>query len=337
MDRCLEISKMLDKTAVWGWGNFLERISFARCQLTISPIGTNSVQLFSRVRLLVTSWTAVCQDFLSFINSQSLLKLMSIELVMPFNQPFHPLLSPSPPAFKLSQHQGLSQWVSSSHQVAKHWSFSFSISPSIEYSGRISFRIDRFDLLVVQGTLKSLLKQYSSKASILWYSFYCMVQHSHSHMTTGKTIALTTQTIVGKVMSLLFNMLPRFLIAFLPRSKHFLILWLQSPSVVILKSMKVCHSFHCFPNYLPWGDGTRCHDFCFLNVEFKPAFSLSSFTFIKRLFSSSLLSALRVVSSAYLRLLIFLLTVLIPACASSSPVFLMMYSAYKLNKQGDNI
>ena len=335
MDRCLEISKMLDKTALWGWGNFLERISFASCQLTVSPMGKNSVQLFSRVRLLVTSWTAVCQGFLFFTNSQSLLKLMSIELVMPFNQPFHPLSSPSPPAFKLSQHQGLSQWVSSSHQVAKHWSYSF--SPSNEYSGLISFRIDRFDFLVVQGTLKSLLKQYNSKASILWHSFFFMVQHSHSYMTNGKTIALTTQTIVSKVMSLHFNMLSRFLIAFLPRSKYLLILWLQSPSVVILKSMKVCHSFHCFPNYLPWGNGTRCHDFCFLNVEYKPAFSLPSFTFIKRLFSSSLLSAIRVVSSAYLRLLIFLLTVLIPACASSSPVFLMMYSTYKLNKQGDNI
>ena len=100
---------------------------------------------------------------------------------------------------------------------------------------------------------------------------------------------------------------------------------------------KVYHSFHCFPIYLPWSDGTRCHDLQFLNVGFKPAFSLSSFTFIKRLFSSTSLSAIRVVSSAYLRLLIFLPTILIPACASSSPAFHMIYSAYKLNKQGDNI
>ena len=100
---------------------------------------------------------------------------------------------------------------------------------------------------------------------------------------------------------------------------------------------KVWHCFHCFPIYLPWSDGIRCHDLSFLNVELKPIFSLSSFTFIKRLFSSSSLSAIRVVSSAYLRLLIFLPAILIPACASSSPAFLMMYSAYKLNKQGDYI
>ena len=100
---------------------------------------------------------------------------------------------------------------------------------------------------------------------------------------------------------------------------------------------KVSHCFHCLPIYFPWSDGARCHDFSFLNVELKPSFSLSSFTFIKRLFSSSLLSAISVVSSAYLRLLIFLPAILIPACVSSSPTFLMMYSAYKLNKQGDNI
>ena len=100
---------------------------------------------------------------------------------------------------------------------------------------------------------------------------------------------------------------------------------------------KVCHCFHCFPIYLPWSDGTRCHDLSFLKSSFKPTFSLSSFTFIKRLFSSSSLSAIRVVSSAYLRLLIFLLAILIPACASFSPAFLMICSAYKLNKQGDNI
>ena len=145
-------------------------------------------------------------------------------------------------------------------------------------------------------------------------------------------------------MSLLFNMLSRLVITFLPRRKHLLISWLQSPSAVIFGDLpnKVCHCFHCFPIYLPWSDGAGCHDLHFLNVEFwmlseKPAFSLSSFTFIKRLFSSSLLSAIRVVSSAYLRLLIFLPAILIPAYASSSPAFLMMYSAYKLNYQGDNI
>ena len=129
-------------------------------------------------------------------------------------------------------------------------------------------------------------------------------------------------------------MLSRLVTTFLLRSQHLLISWLQSPSALILehKKMKsVC--FHCFPIYFPWSDGNRCHDLSFLNVELYTKF----FSLIKRLFSSSLLSAIRVVSSAYLRLLIFLLEILIPACASSSPVFLMMYSAYKLNKQGDNI
>ena len=198
--------------------------------------------------------------------------------------------------------------------------------------------MDWLDLLAVQGTLKSLLQYHSSKSSILWHSAVFIVQLSHPYMTTRKTKALTRRTFVDKVMSLLFNMLSRLVIAFLPRSKHLLITWLQSPSVVILDppKKKVCHCFHCFPIYLPWSDGTRCHDLSFLNVELKPTFSLSSFTFIKRLFSSSL-SAIRMVSSAYLRLLIFLLTVLIPACASSNSAFHMMYSSYKLNKQGDNI
>ena len=125
-------------------------------------------------------------------------------------QPSHPLLSPFPPVFDLSQHQGLFQWVSSSHQVSKYWSFSFSISPSNEYSGLISFRIDWLNPLAVQGTLKSLLQHHSSKASILRHSAFFTVQLSHPYMTTGKTIALTRQTFVGKVMSLLFNMLSRF-------------------------------------------------------------------------------------------------------------------------------
>ena len=120
----------------------------------------------------------------------------------------------------------------------KYWSFSFTISPSSEYSGLISFRMDWLDLLAVQGTLKSLLQHHSSKASILWYPAFFIVQLSYPYMTTGKTIALTTWTFVGKVMSLLFNRLPRLVIAFLPRSKHLLITWLQSPSVVILEPPK---------------------------------------------------------------------------------------------------
>ena len=134
------------------------------------------------------------------------------------------------------------------------------------------------------------------------------------------------------------NILSRLVIAFLPRSKHLLISWLQSSSAVILEPKKTKSvSFHCFPIYLPWSDGTGCMILVSCMLSFKPAFSLSSFTFIKRLFSSSSLSAIRVVSSVYLRLLIFLPAILISACASSSPAFHMIYSAQKLNKQGDNI
>ena len=133
----------------------------------------------------------------------------------------------------------------------KHWSFSFNISPSSEYSGLVSFRMDWLDLLAVQGTLKSLLQNHSSKASILWHSAFFIVQLSHPYMTTGKTIALTRWTFVGKVMPLLFNMLSQLVIIFLPRSKGLLISWLQSPFAVILEPRKIkCHCFHCFPIYL---------------------------------------------------------------------------------------
>ena len=148
-------------------------------------------------------------------------------------QPFHPLSSPSPPALNLSQHQGLFKWVSSSHQVAKVWSFSFSISPSSEHSGLISFRMDWLDLLAVQGTLKSRLQHLTSKALILLCSVFFIVHLSHPYMTTGETIALTRQTFFDKVMSLLFNMLSRLVITFLPRSKCLLISWLQLPSAEI--------------------------------------------------------------------------------------------------------
>ena len=134
----------------------------------------------------------------------------------------------------------------------KYWSFS--ISPSNEYSGVISFRLDWFDLLAVQGTLKSLLQHHSSKASILLHLAFLIVQLSHPYRTTGKTIALTRQTFVGKVMSLLFNMMSMLIIAFLSRSECLLISWLQSPYAVILEPPppnKACHCFHCFPIYLP--------------------------------------------------------------------------------------
>ena len=149
----------------------------------------------------------------------------------------------------------------------KHWSFSFSISPSTEYSGLIFLRIYWFDLLAVQDTLKSLLQHHHSKASILWLSAFFMVHLSHPFVTTGKIIALTRWTFVGKVMSLLFNMSFRLVIAFLPRTKHLWISWLQSPSAVILEPLKIKYlSLHCFPIYLPWSDGTGCHDLSFLNV-----------------------------------------------------------------------
>ena len=149
----------------------------------------------------------------------------------------------------------------------KYWSFS--ITPPNEYSGLISFKIGWLDLLAVQGTLKSLLQHHSSKASILQCSVFCMVQLSHPYMTAGKTIALTRQTFVSKIMSLLFNTLSRLVIAFLPRSKHLLISWLQSPFAIILEPKKIRKQcFHCFPIHLPWSDGTRCCDLHFLTVEF---------------------------------------------------------------------
>ena len=184
-------------------------------------------------------------------------------------QPSPPPSSPSPPAFNLSQHQGLFQWVSFSHRQPKYWSLSFSISPSSEYSELISFRIDWLDLPAVQGTLKSLLQHHSSKASILRRPALFMIQLSHPYMTIGKTIALTRWTFVGKVVSLLFNMFSRLVIAFLPRNKRLLISWMQTPSAVILEpKRRKSHCFHCFPIYLPRSDRTRCNDLRFLNVEF---------------------------------------------------------------------
>ena len=163
----------------------------------------------------------------------------------------------------------MSQFFTSGGQsigVSASASVIFSIS---EHSGLIFFRMDRLDLLAVHGILKNLLQHHSSKASILRLSAFFIAQLSHPYMTTGKTIALTRWTFLGKVMSLLFNMLSRFVIPFLPRSMHLLISWLQSPSAVILEPKKVVsHCFHCFPINLPQSDGTRCHDLSFLNVEF---------------------------------------------------------------------
>ena len=285
----------------------------------------------------MTPWTAACQASLSIANSRSLLKLVSIELVMPCSHVIlcHPLFLPPSifPSIRVFSNDSVLRI-----RCPKYWSFSFNISPSNEYSGLISFRMDWLDLLAVQGTLMSLLQHHSSKASILRHSAFFTVQLSHPYIT-GKTKALTRWTSVSKIMSLLFNMLSRLVIAFHPKSKHLLISWLQLPSAVILESQKIksvsvsivspslCHEVM----------GPDAMIFVYWMLSFKPTFSFSSFTFIKRLFSSSLLSAKRVMSSAYLRLLIFLSAILIPACASSSLAFHMMYSACKLNKQSDNI
>ena len=182
-------------------------------------------------------------------------------------QPSHPLsspllLPPIPPSIRVFSNESTlhMRWP-------KYWSFSFSIIPSEEIPGLISFRMDRLDLLAVQETLKSLLQHHSSKASILCSAFF-MVQLLYPYMTSGKTIPLTRWTFVGKVMSLLFNKLFRLVITFLPRSKYLLISWLQSPSAVILEPKIIKSlSFHYFPIYLTWSDGTGCHDLSFLNVE----------------------------------------------------------------------
>ena len=196
------------------------------------------VQSLSHVQLFETSWTWAHQASLSITNSQNLPKLISIELVMSANHLIlcHlllllPSIFPSTRVFS-DESALLITWP-------KYWSYSFNISPSNEHSGLISFRMDWLNLLAVQGTLKSLLQHHSSKASIFWCSAFFIVQLSHPYMTTGKTIALTRWTFVGKVMSKLFNMLSRFVITFLPRSKRLLISWLQSLSTLILEPEKM--------------------------------------------------------------------------------------------------
>ena len=191
----------------------------------------SSVQSLSCVQLFATPWIAAHQASLSITNSQRSLKLTSIELVTPsshliLHRPLF-LLSPIPPSIRVFSNESTlhMRWP-------KYCSFSFSIISSKEHPGLISFRMDWLDLPAVQGTLKRLLQHYSLKASILWHSAFFTVQLSHPYMTTGKTIALTRWTFVGKVVSLLFNMLSRLVITFLPRSKRLLISWLQSPSAV---------------------------------------------------------------------------------------------------------
>ena len=209
-----------------------------------------SVQSLSQVQLFVTPWTGAHQASLSIANSRSLLKLMSIESVMPSNH----LILCRPLLLLPSIFPSIRVFYSESVlpiKCSKYWSFSFSISSSNEYSGLISLRIHWLNLLAVQGTLKSLLQHHSSKASILWRSAFCIVQLSHSYMTTGKTIALTIWTFVSKVMSLLLNMLSKFVIVFLQRTKCLLISWPQ---------FTICSDFGAWENkvclckviFFPW-------------------------------------------------------------------------------------
>ena len=263
------------------------------------------VESLSRVLLFAKPWTAACQAPLTSTISHSLFKHVSSEWVMLSNQLIlcHPLLLlPSKfPSIRVFSREStlLIRW-------SKYWSSSFSISSSNEYSGLISFRIDWFDLLAVQGTLKSLFQHHNLKAPILRHSAFIMVQLSHLYMTIGKTIALTIWTFVCKVMSLLFDTLPNLSqLSF--QGASVLISWLQSPSTGILEPKKI--KSVTVSTFFP----SICHEvmtWCamslsFLMLSFKPAFSLSSFTLIKKLFTSSSLSAIRVASSAYLRLLIF--------------------------------
>ena len=265
----------------WSFGNLTETI----LHLSQFILCFSSVQFsHSVLSESATPWTATCQASLSITNSRSLLKLLFIESVMPSNHftlchPF--LLLPSIfPSIKVFSNESVLRirWP-------KYWSFSFSISPSNEYSGLISFRMDQLDLLAVQGTLKSLFQHHSSEASILRHSACSIVQLSHRYMTTGKIIALIRQTFTGKVMSLLFNMLSRFVIAFFSRSKHLLISYLQSPSAVILEPKKIkyvtvsivspsiCHEV------MGLDDVSFLNDLSFLNVEFYASFFTLLFHF----------------------------------------------------------
>ena len=188
----------------------------------------------------------------------------------PLSQWYHPTISSSVIPFFSCPHFPSIRIFSNESVLCirwpKYWSFSFSISLPSEYSGLISFRVNWFDLLAVQGTLKSLLQHHSSKASILQHSVFFMVQLSHPYMTTRKTITLTRWTFVSKGMSVLFNMSSRSVIVTLPASFNFMATVTIHSDFRALEN-KVCHCFHCFPIYLLWSDGTGCHDLCFLNVE----------------------------------------------------------------------
>ena len=222
---------------MWLSMNIEELFETSILQIGMSERTFSSVQSLSRVRLFAAPWITARQASLSITNSQSSPKLMSIESVMPSSHFIlcHPLflLPPIPPSIRVFSNESTlcMKWP-------KYWSFSFNISPSNEHPGLISFGMDWLDLLAVQGTLKSLLQHHSSKASSLWCSAFFTFQLSHPYMTTGKIIALIRWVFVGKVTSLLFNMLSRLVITFLPRSKSLLISWLWSPTAVILEPPK---------------------------------------------------------------------------------------------------
>ena len=256
---------------------FIKNVPFL---LTVS-VQFSSVQLLSHVQLFETPWIAARQASLSITNSWSSLRLRSTESVMPSSHLILccPLLflPPIPPSIRVFSNE------STLHiRWPKYWSFSFSISPSKEHPGLISFRMDWLDLLAVQGTVKSLLQHHSSKSSIFLHSTFFTVQLSHAYMTTGKTIALTRRTFVDKVMSLLLNMLSRLVITFLPRSKCLLISWLQSPAAVILEHQKIKSDTvsTVFPSICHEVMGPDIMILVFWMLSFKPTFSLSSFTFI---------------------------------------------------------
>ena len=274
----------------------------------------DSVQFSSVTQLCPTLCSPMACSMLGFPVHHQLLELAQthVHRVGDAIQPSHPLSSPSPPVFSLSQHQGLFRWVSSSHQVAtvlelqlQHQSFQWifrtdSLRDGLFWSPRSPRDSQEPSPAPHFKSIKSLVLSF------------LMVQLSHPYMTTGKTMALTRQTFVGKEMSLLFNMLSRLVIAFLPKSKCLWISWLQLPSTVILEPKKIKSvTVSIVPPFIFHEVmGPDAMILVFWMLSFKPAFSLSSFTFIKRLFSSSLLSATRVVSSAYLRLLILLYFVL---------------------------
>ena len=229
----------------------------------------SSVQSLSRVQLFATPWIAARQASLSITKGMPSSHLILCRPLL--------LLPPIPHSIRVFPNESTlhTRWP-------KCWSFSFSMIPYKEIPGLISFRMGWLDLLAVQGTLKSLLQHYSSKASILQRSAFFTVQLSHPYMTTGKTTALTKRTFVGKVMSLLFNMLSRLVITFLPRSKRLLISWLQSPSAVILEPKKIKSDTlsTVSPPISHEVMGPDAMIFVFWMLSFKPTFSLSSFTFI---------------------------------------------------------